>query len=162
MSPGGQVFFLRTPWLTWRNKPWLAYSLGPDSFQWCPVTAQGATGTNWSTESSIWTWGRTSLLWGWWSTAIGCPEGLWSLLLWRYSKPTRTRSCATCSRWPCFGRELGLHELQRSLPTPGICDSVIYPFPVILFRGCFLGMVQHWLLCLPQLTSMTMSYCPVF
>ena len=25
---------------------------GPDSFQWCPVTGQGATGTNWSRGSS--------------------------------------------------------------------------------------------------------------
>ncbi|GAB0179831.1 mitochondrial enolase superfamily member 1 [Grus japonensis] len=26
---------------------------GPDSFQWCPVTGQGAMGTNWNTGSSI-------------------------------------------------------------------------------------------------------------
>ncbi|GAB0204878.1 mitochondrial enolase superfamily member 1 [Grus japonensis] len=26
---------------------------GPDSFQWCPATGQGATGTNWNTGSSI-------------------------------------------------------------------------------------------------------------
>ena len=25
---------------------------GPDSFQWCPATGQGATGTNWSRGSS--------------------------------------------------------------------------------------------------------------
>jgi len=31
---------------------------------------------------------------------------LWSLLLWRYSKPSWTRSCAACSRWPCFGMGL--------------------------------------------------------
>jgi len=77
--------------------------MGPDSFQWCPATGQGATGTNWSIGSSSWTW-RTSSLWGWRSTGTGCPQGLWSLLLWRYSKPTWTRSCAACCRWPCFGR----------------------------------------------------------
>jgi len=33
-----------------------------------------------------------------WSTGTGCPEGLWSLLLWRYSRPTWTRSCAACCR----------------------------------------------------------------
>jgi len=33
--------------------------MGPDSFQCCSMTGQGATGTNWSTGSSIWTWGRT-------------------------------------------------------------------------------------------------------
>ena len=33
-----------------------------------------------------------------------CPERLWVLLLWRYSRPAWTRSCAACSRWPCFDR----------------------------------------------------------
>ena len=39
------------------------------------------------------------------------------------------RSSATCSRWHCFGRAVGLNDLQRSLPTPNIlwfCDSVIF------------------------------------
>ena len=56
-----------------------------------------------------------------------CPEWLWSLLLWRYSKPTRMRSRAACSRWPCFGRGVGLDYLQRSFPAPTIllfCDAV--------------------------------------
>ena len=92
----------------------------PDSFQWCPETGQGVMGTNWSSGSSSWTGGRTSSLWGWWSTGTGCPEGLWSLLLWRYSRPTWTRSCAACCRWPCFGRGVGLDDPQRSLPTPNI------------------------------------------
>jgi len=30
-------------------------------------------------------------------------QRLW-ILLWRYSKPTWTRSCVACSRWPWFGR----------------------------------------------------------
>jgi len=86
-----------------------------------------ATGTNWSIGSSIWTWGRTSL-WGCRSTGKGCPGKLWSLLLWRYSRFAWTRSCAACSRWPCFGRGVGLGDPQRSLPTPNIlwfCDSVM-------------------------------------
>jgi len=29
-----------------------------------------------------------------------------------------TRSYASCSRWPCFGRGVGLDDPQRSLPTP--------------------------------------------
>ena len=41
----------------------------------------------------------------------------WYVLLWRYSKPTWKRSCAACSRWPCFGKGFGLGEPQRSLPT---------------------------------------------
>jgi len=48
------------------------------------------------------------LLASWLDTALcGCPGRLWSLLLWRYSRPAWTRSCAACSRWPCFGRQLG-------------------------------------------------------
>jgi len=37
-----------------------------------------------------------------------CPGRLWSLLLWRYSRPTWTRSCAACCRRPCLGRGVGL------------------------------------------------------
>ena len=48
---------------------------GPNSFQWCPVTGQGAMGTNWSTGSSVWTWGRISSLWGWRSTGQAAQGG---------------------------------------------------------------------------------------
>jgi len=70
---------------------------------------------------------RTSSLWGWWSPGTGCPVRLWSLLLWRYSRPAWTRSYADCCRCPCFGRRVGLDDPQRSLPTPTIlwfCDSI--------------------------------------
>ena len=105
--------------------------MGPDSFQWCPATGQGATGTNWGTGSSSWTWGRTSSLWGWQRTGTGCPGRLWCLLLRRYSRPVWTRSSAVCCRWPSFGRRVGLDDPQRSLPTPTIlwfCDSVVLWF----------------------------------
>ena len=62
----------------------------------------------------------------WRSTGTGCPGRLWSLLLWRYSRPSWTRCCAACCRWPCLGRRVGLDDPQRSLPTPTIlwfCDS---------------------------------------
>ena len=98
--------------------------MGPDFFQWCLVTGQGAT--NWSIGSSSCTWGRISLLRGWRSTGTGCPERLWSLLLWRYSKPALTRSCAAYCRWPCIGRGVGLGDPQRSPPTLTIlwfCDA---------------------------------------
>ena len=94
--------------------------MGPDSFQWCAVTGQGATGINWSIGSSVWTEGRTSSLWGWRSTGTGCPGRLWILLLWRYSRPAWTRSSTACCRWPCFDRRFGLDDPQRSLPTPTI------------------------------------------
>ena len=99
--------------------------MGPSSFQWCPVTGQGAMGTNWSTGSSSWTCGRISSLWEWRSTGTRCPGRLWSLLLQRYSRPAWTRSSAACCRCPCFGRRVGLDDPRRSLPTPTICDSVI-------------------------------------
>ena len=94
--------------------------MGPDSFQWCPATGQGAMGTNWSLGSSIWTGGRASSLWGWRSPGPGCPGRLWSLLLWRYSRTVWTGCCAACSGWPCLGRGVGLNGPQRSLPTPTI------------------------------------------
>ena len=50
-------------------------------FQWCPVTGQGAVGTNWKTGGFVWTPGSTSVMCGWQSTGTGCPEGLWDLLL---------------------------------------------------------------------------------
>ena len=90
---------------------------------------------NWSIGSSVWTWGRISSLWGWRSTGPGCPGRLWSLLLWRYSRPAWTRSCAACFWWPCFCRGVGLGDPQRSLPTPAIlwfCDSVRCAFTVAL------------------------------
>ena len=92
----------------------------PKSFEWCPETGQEATGTNLSRGISSWTWGRISSLWGWWSPGTGCPGRLWSLLLWRYSRPAWMRSCAACCRWPCFGWRVGLDDPQRSLPTPTI------------------------------------------
>ena len=114
--------------------------MGPNSFQWYPATGQGATGTNWSIGSSIWTWGRTSSLWGWRSTGTGCPGRLWSLILWRYSRPAWTRSCAAYCRWPCFGKGVGLDDPQRSLPTPIIlwfCEKL----SDLLF-GCLVVMLE--------------------
>jgi len=81
-------------------------------------------------------WGRISSLWEWWSTGTGCPGRLWSLLLWRYSRPAWTRSSTAYCRWPCFGRGVGLDDPQRSLPTPIIlwfCDSICYKFKLCVF-----------------------------
>ena len=122
--------------------------MGPDSFQWCPATGQGAMGTKWSIGSPIWMWGRTSSLWGWQSTGIGCPEGLWILLLWRYSTPTWTRSCSACCRWPCFVRGVGLDDPQRSLPTPTIlwfCDSVTAAQKYSYQTRCLVNSRYLWL-----------------
>ena len=122
--------------------------MGPSSFQWCPVTGQGAMGTNWGTGSSVWTWGGTSSLWVWRSTGTGCAGRVWSLLLWRYSRPTWTRSCAAYCRWPCLGRGVGLDDPQRSLPTPTIlwfCDSVI--------SEIWISLLKLRLICFPKLSQ---------
>ena len=122
--------------------------MGPGSFQWCPVTGQGAMGTNCNTGSSIWIWGRTSLLWGWQSTGTGCPERLWSLLLWRTFKthldtdpvqpalgePALVSPCSTSlipdsstsvlsSQW----KGLGNRSFGQSITVP-ICSSSLFTF----------------------------------
>jgi len=98
----------------------------PNSFQRCSATGQGATSTNWSMGSSSWTWGRTSLLWAWQSTATGCPEGLWILLLWTYSNPAWTQSCATWCRWPCFGRRGGWTRWSPEVPSNSYHSVILW------------------------------------
>ena len=121
--------------------------MGPNPFQWCPATGQGATGTNWSRGSSIWTWGRNSSLWGWWSPGTGCPGRLWSLLLWRYSRPAWMRSCAAYCRRPCFGRGVG-----GPFQPPTFCEFV-------LLFGCFLAVGDRFY-CHPFLSDA--KYCSDF
>lgn len=56
--------------------------------------------------------------WEWQSTEAGCPERLWSYLLWRYSKPGHfpvQSSVGTCPR-----QRVELDDLQRLLPVPTI------------------------------------------
>ena len=121
--------------------------MGPSSFQWCPVTGQGAMGTNWSTGSSVWTWGRVSSLWGWRSPGTGFPWRLWILLLWGYSRPAWMWSCAACCRWPCFGRGVQLDDPQRSLPTLNIlCDSVWFCVLNLEFYRSIQDLFHHWLI----------------
>ena len=77
-----------------------------------------------------------------WSPGTECPGRLWSLLLWRYSRPTWTRSSAAFCRWPCLGRRVGLDDPQRSLPTPTIllfCDSVIITAKAVLGQPSLTG-----------------------
>lgn len=45
---------------------------------------------------------RIYLLRGWLNTGRGCPQSLWSLNFWRYSKPRWTQPWVTCYSWPCF------------------------------------------------------------
>ena len=59
------------------------------------------------------------------STGTGCPGRLWSLLLWRYSRPAWTRSSTTYCRWPCFGRRGGLDDPWGPFQPLPLHDSVI-------------------------------------
>lgn len=69
---------------------------------------------------SGWIWEDKSLLWGWQITEGGCPERLWSLLPWRYSKAVQTQSWVMCLTWSCLSREFRLDDIKKFLPTSTI------------------------------------------
>lgn len=52
---------------------------------------------------------KKKLLWGWWNTGTGCPEWLWSLPPWRYSKPEFQ---VTCSRWLLWAGSWTRHSAE--------------------------------------------------
>ena len=70
------------------------------------------------------------------STGTDCPERLWGLHPWRYSKPDWTWSWASCSSWPCLNRRVGLGDYQRSLHT----STVLWVCCL-----CWLPVVFKWL-----------------
>jgi len=105
--------------------------MGPDSFQWCPVTGQGGQ-RGWS--RALFSGAQCQDL-GQWAPPetqevpserqetffysegdTGCPGRLWSLRPWRYSEALWAWSWAAGSGWPCLGGEVGPDELQRFLP----------------------------------------------
>jgi len=73
---------------------------------------------------------RASIPWGCflqhWSTETGCPERLWSPLLWRHSKPTWMFSCATYCRKTALEGGWTRRFCVLSIPY----DSAILHFPV--------------------------------
>ena len=79
----------------------------PTSFQWSVETGQGETAINCSIQSSAPICAGTSQ-WGWWSTEMGCPERLWVVLLWRYSRSVWMPTCATWCRGPALAGGLDL------------------------------------------------------
>jgi len=70
-------------------------------------------------------WGRIYFQWGWQSTGSGCPERLWRLLLWKYSRPIWMCICATCYREPALAGELDSMISWGPFQTLQFCDSVI-------------------------------------
>ena len=96
--------------------------MGPGYCWWCPVTGQGAEGTNRDTGGSMWTQERTSLLWRLQRAGTGCPDWWCSPLLCRYSKPTWIFP-AQPTVGNCFGRGLGWGK-SPEVPS-NLCSSVI-------------------------------------
>jgi len=74
----------------------------PSSFQRSVGTGQGEMAINRSIGSFAPICKGTSSWQEWQSTAAGCPGRLWSLLLWRYSRPVWMPTCATCCREPAM------------------------------------------------------------
>jgi len=56
---------------------------------------------------------------------MGCPERLWSLLLWRHSRPTWTPTCATWSREPALAGGVDSMIARGPFQPLQFCDSVI-------------------------------------
>lgn len=74
--------------------------------QWCPVAGGEGVGTSWNTGSTIWAQENSfccDLLWQCMNAGTGYPEELWSLHLWRSTKPVWAQSwemwetCPGCS-----------------------------------------------------------------
>lgn len=75
---------------------------------------------------------RTFLLWGLQSTGTGCWGKLWSLLFWRYSKPTWMLSWAICYREPALAGGWTWWSLE-DLSNP--CNCVIQYSAAYRFRS---------------------------
>ncbi len=78
------------------------YRSSPTSFQRSVGTGQGEMAINRSIGSFAPICKGTSSWQEWQSTAAGCPGRLWSLLLWRYSRPVWMPTCAACCRGPAL------------------------------------------------------------
>lgn len=59
------------------------------------------------------------------SSGADCPERVGSLLLWRYLKPIRMLSCATCCREPALAEGLDMMISRGPFEPLQFCASVI-------------------------------------
>lgn len=81
------------------------------------------------------------LLWRWSNTESGCPERLWNLHPWWYSKPDWTLPKATGSSWLCLSRGFGQNNLHGCLPTSAslwFCDpdGLAFMFTGLYSQSC--------------------------
>lgn len=68
----------------------------------------------------------TLLTWRWSNTVTSCWEMLWSLHLWKYSKPVWRGTWTTCSMWPCLEQGVGQDNCQRCLLVSGVAYRTHY------------------------------------
>ena len=87
-------------------------------------------------------------------TGTGWPEGRWSLLLWRYSRPIWMPTCATCCRVPAVTSGLDLISWGPFQPLQ-FCDTV-KQFCVDINCGKLNEMLQF---CLGTLQSSLIATC---
>ena len=107
---------------------------GPDSFQWCPVTGQGAMGTkkhrkfhlnmrkNFVSDRAL---------------EQAAQRGCGFSFSGDVQELPGQGPVQPLSRWPCFGRGVGLDDPQKSLPTPNIlwfCEFLQPPILGVKFQ----------------------------
>ena len=119
----------------------------PGSF-WC---AQWKNKCQWvetrKTGISIRIWGNNYLPWGWQSNRTSCPERLWSLLLWSYSKSAWILSCVAYYGERAFTGGLDLMISRGPFQILSISDSVVLPLSSTLLPQLVYVPVKDFLKC---------------
>lgn len=92
--------------------------------QWCSVTEQEATCTNWNSGGSIWL--GSSSLWGWPCTQPGWPVKLWISNPWNIQNLTDTEHSPVQPGLPPHAWEVSLDKKISRGPFQSLqfCDSV--------------------------------------
>jgi len=92
---------------------------------------------------------KASLFWRWQSNKTSCPERLWSLLLWRYSKPSWMLSCTTYTVEDLLQQgAFGPDDLQRSLAAPTVLWSEALLLVVLSWTAIAVSQQLRWILLL--------------
>ena len=99
--------------------------MGPDSFQWCPVTGQGAMSTNWSIGSSSFFPLRVTEHWN------RLPREVVESPSLEIFKTHLDKVLCSLLQVTLLRQGVGLDDPQRSLPTPTslwFCDHPFTPY----------------------------------
>ena len=95
-----------------------------------PTSRTRGNGTKWKTWNLSENKKTLFFLWEWLNSGRDFLKRLWSLHLWRYSKPSWMWSWTTCFSWPCFGQGSLTRWLPEILSNPH--DSVILIYKSLL------------------------------